>query len=704
MFTTQFTGSEKVQESASTLADLRFQKLFEDADAMSIQGYLCDGTVVYWNRASETIYGYSAEEAIGGNLLDLIIPTEMRALVEGAVRWMFETGQGIPPSRMALRHKDGRAVPVYSSHTVVSIDGQQPVLFCMDADMSALARAEDDLRIAATAFESQQGMTITNAKGEILQVNKAFTAITGYSAEEATGQNSRILKSERHDSAYYEAMYESLESSGTWAGEIWNRRKNGEIYPEWLNISAVKDEAGQTTHYVAIFSDLTERLHAQTHIDTLAFYDPLTQLPNRRLLLDRLAQVQHASTRHSRKNALLFVDLDNFKTLNDTLGHRQGDLLLMQVAQRLKACIREGDTVARLGSDEFVVMLENLSEDDIEASTQAETVADNVLKAFQPDFALDHGAHHATPSIGITLFGGDSPESSEQPLRHAELAMFQAKAAGRNTLRFFDARMQAEVSAHAALEADLREAVQQQQFLLHYQPQVVGAGRLTGAEALVRWQHPQRGLVSPGEFIPLAEETGLILPLGLWVLEAACTQLAQWATQPVFSHLTLAVNVSAKQFREDNFVPQLLALLESTGANPKRLKLELTESLLVSDVEGVITKMLALKACGVGFSLDDFGTGYSSLSYLKRLPLDQLKIDQGFVRNILTDTNDAAIAKMVVALADSMGLAVIAEGVETQAQKEFLARIGCHAYQGYFFSRPIPLADFERFAQQLRET
>ncbi len=699
MFTTPLNASGQVRESASKISDLRFQKLFEDADAMSIQGYLSDGTVVYWNRASETIYGYSPEEAIGGNLLDLIIPAEMRAPVEGAVRWMFETGQGIPPSRMTLKHKDGRGVPVYSSHTVVSIDGQPPVLFCMDADMSALARAEDDLRIAATAFESQQGMSITNAESVILRVNQAFTQITGYSAPEAVGQHTRLLASGRHDAAFFDAMRGDLARQGSWQGEIWNRRKDGEVYPEWLTVSAVKDANGRTTHYVSIFSDISSRKVAEDQIKTLAFYDPLTRLPNRRLLLDRLAQAQVTCTRRAGHGALLFVDLDNFKILNDTLGYVQGDLLLEHVASRLTGCVREGDTVARLGGDEFVVMLEDLDKNELDAANDAKGVGEKIRRALSQIYTLGLFEHHSTPSIGIALFSAEQPETTDEPLKRAELAMYQAKSAGRNTLRFFDPQMQVEVSQRAGLENDLREALHQNQLLLYYQAQVVGNGRLTGAEALVRWQHPQRGLVSPGEFIPLAEETGLILPLGQWVLDTACTQLAQWAMQPMFSDLTLAVNVSAKQFREEDFVPQLLALLTRTGANPKRLKLELTESLLVSDVEGVIKKMAALKANGVGFSLDDFGTGYSSLSYLKRLPLDQLKIDQGFVRSILTDPNDVAIAKMVVALADSMGLAVIAEGVETQAQKDFLAHIGCHAYQGYFFSRPIPLADFETFAR-----
>ena len=637
------------------------------------------------------IEAQALEQVAGRPVLDLIAPhyrsefkqMHERVLAGEAVELTFEV-QGLKGRRRWL---ETHAVPLEHDGEIVQL--------AITRDITERKQAEEALRIAATAFESQQGMAITDAQRVILRVNKAFTGITGYSAEEAIGKTPRILASGRHDSAFYAAMTHALETSSTWQGEIWNRRKNGEIYPEWLTISAVQDSAGVTSHYVAIFNDVSERVDAQAQIDTLAFYDPLTQLPNRRLLLDRLDQALHVSRRHMRKNALLFVDLDNFKTLNDTLGHYQGDVLLVQVAQRLKICVREGDTLARLGSDEFVVMLEDLSEDVISAAAQAEAVAEKILNAFVAEFTLGSGAHHGTPSIGITLFGGEALENSEQPLKRAELAMFQAKAAGRNTYRFFETRMQAEVSRQAALEADLRDAVTRQQFLLHYQPQVVGTGRVTGVEALVRWQHPQRGMVSPAEFIPLAEENGLILRIGQWVLETACVQLAEWATQPERAHLTIAVNVSARQFKQSDFVESVLATLARAGANPKRLKLELTESMLVDDVEGIIVKMGALKAHGVRFSLDDFGTGYSSLAYLKRLPLDQLKIDQGFIRNIVTDPNEASIAKMVVALAESMGLSVIAEGVELQAQADFLAHLGCHAYQGYLFSKPLPLDALE---------
>ncbi len=433
-------------------------------------------------------------------------------------------------------------------------------------------------------------------------------------------------------------------------------------------------------------------------INNLAFFDPLTQLPNRRMLLDRLAQSIASSTRSGHFCALLFIDLDDFKTLNDTLGHLQGDLLLQQVAQRLPSCVRDDDTVARLGGDEFVVLLEDLSESELLAASQAQGVAEKILAALSQPYPLSSQSHRSTPSIGVTLFTGQS-ERIDDLLKRAELAMYQAKAAGRNTVRFFDPKMQSDVTARAALEADLHQAVLEHQFLLHYQPQVKADGQITGVEALVRWQHPQRGLVPPAEFIGLAEESGLILPLGDWVLEAACAQLVLWAAQPAMAHLTMAVNVSARQFHQADYVAQVLAALARTGANPQRLKLELTESLLVTHIEDVIGKMHALRETGIGFSLDDFGTGYSSLSYLKRLPLDQLKIDQGFVRDILSDTNDAAIAKMVVVLAEAMGLAVIAEGVETEGQRNLLAEQGCHAYQGYLFSRPLPLEAFEDFAR-----
>ncbi|MDO8448532.1 MAG: EAL domain-containing protein [Rhodoferax sp.] len=472
-----------------------------------------------------------------------------------------------------------------------------------------------------------------------------------------------------------------------------------ELILAWNN-TLLRNESGAVVGTLSSAEDITERKQAEEKINELAFFDPLTGLPNRTLLLDRLRQAVTSSSRNGSYGALLLIDLDRFKMLNDTLGRDMGDLLLKQVAQRLITCVRTEDTVARLGGDEFVVMLASLGRSERDAATQAEAVGEKILATFNQIYPLKDVAYRITPSVGVTLFSGQ-PIEIEVLLKQADLAMYRSKDAGRNALRFFDPDMETVVVERAALEKDLREAVHAQQFLLHYQAQVVGDSRLTGAEVLLRWQHPQRGMVSPADFIPLAEETGLILPLGHWVLETACTQLAVWATQPEMAHLTVAVNVSAHQFRQADFVELVLTVLHKTGANPQRLKLELTESLLVSNVEEIIEKMFALKAKGVGFSLDDFGTGYSSLSYLKRLPLDQLKIDQSFVRDVLSDPNDAAIAKTIIALAQSLGLGVIAEGVESAAQRDFLASSGCHAYQGYFFSRPLPIEGFEAFAQRV---
>lgn len=465
----------------------------------------------------------------------------------------------------------------------------------------------------------------------------------------------------------------------------------------WLSTRLpLRGDDGQIYALCGISTDISARKIAEDEIRRLAFFDPLTQLPNRRLLHDRIEQALAASLRHQHQGALLYIDLDHFKNLNDTLGHDIGDQLLRQVGARLCACVRDEDTVARLGGDEFVVMLTALDADPQSAANQAETVADKILASFAPPFDLAGRPYRCTASVGIALFA-DRQSGIDDLLKRADLSMYQAKAGGRNTLRFFNPEMQTSIDARVALERDLGEAIEHGQLELHYQPQMAQGDRLTGAEALLRWRHPQRGLVPPGEFIALAEESGLILALGRWVLHTACAQLARWADDAATAPLTIAVNVSARQFHQRDFVAEVLAALDASGADPARLKLELTESLLVVNVEDVIAKMGALKARGVGFSLDDFGTGYSSLSCLKRLPLDQLKIDQGFVRDILSDPNDAAIARMVVALADSLGLEVIAEGVETRQQLDYLAAHGCHAYQGYYFSRPLPLADFEDY-------
>jgi diguanylate cyclase (GGDEF)-like protein len=452
---------------------------------------------------------------------------------------------------------------------------------------------------------------------------------------------------------------------------------------------------GELSGYVCSTTDITPSKAAEKEIQQLAFYDSLTGLPNRRLLLDRLKQVMTAASRTAHGGALLFLDLDNFKMLNDTAGHDKGDLLLKQVAQRLKGSVREGDTVARLGGDEFVAVLENLSVNPREAARQAESVGEKVLLNLSQSYLLDGLEHYSTPSIGITMFDRKH-DSIDELMKRADMAMYQAKAAGRNTLRFFDPEMQAAVAARNALEADMRLGLLDKQFILNYQPQLDAQGVITGAEAFIRWQHPKQGLVSPAAFIPLAEETGLILPLGAWVLETACRQLSLWGKTPKTRHLTLAVKVSAQQFRQHDFTSQVLDVLKATGACAAKLKLELNESLLIADVEDIIAKTTILSERGIGISLDDLGTGYSSLSHLKRLSLDQLRIDQSFVRGLLTNSNDAAVTKSIFALAQSLGLRVSAEGIETKEQRDVLAAHGCHAYQGYFFSQPLQVSDFEK--------
>jgi len=468
------------------------------------------------------------------------------------------------------------------------------------------------------------------------------------------------------------------------------RKGNGEIF--WVLQSASVIEIQGDSCLIGVFRDISDAKAAAVEIRDLAFYDPLTHLPNRRLLMDRLRQTLIAGTRSNRKKALLLVGLDNFKTLNDALGHQTGDLLLQEVVRRLISCVRETDTVARLGGDEFVIMLEDLSETPENAAAQSKTVGEKILAAVAKPFLLDGHNCLSTSSIGITVFG-NVREGAHQVLQQADIAMHKAKAAGRNTICFFAPALQTAVNARAQLENDIRQAIETGQFELYYQPQVE-RGRLIGAEALLRWNHPMRGLLAPGEFIALAESTGLILPLGDWVLETACRQLAAWANRSETAEISVAVNISSLQLRQPNFVETVLAVLDRTGANPHNLDLELTESMLVENVEDVIGKMTKLKSYGVRFSVDDFGTGYSSLAYLKRLPLDELKIDRSFVRDVLVDACSGTIAQTIISLSRAMGLAVIAEGVETEEQRDFLAHLGCDAFQGYLCSPPLPLENF----------
>lgn len=630
---------------------------------------------------------------INGTLADFI--GEMRALAVGDLDNAKAKADLVPLKVFSNDEVGDMAL----SYNKLQVQIGKAALALSDARKSMIKSREvmternNQLHIAAAIFESQEGMLVTDASNTILRVNPAFTKITSYTAAEAIGQNPRMLNSGQHDKAFFTAMWRSINSTGKWIGEIWNRHKNGEVYLECLIITAVKDLNGIVTNYVATFTDITERKQAEDEIAQLAYYDTLTQLPNRRLLLNRLKVALAFSERTGKDGAVLFLDLDHFKTLNDTLGHAIGDLLLQQVAARLSVAVRDTDTVARLGGDEYVVMLEDLSEQAVEAATQVEIVCEKIMSSINQPFYLDTHEYRCSSSIGVVFFKGHN-QSQEDILKHADIAMYQAKKAGRNTIRFFNPEMQDLINTRAAIERELWIALEQQQFQLYYQIQVDSAYHPLGAEVLIRWLHPERGLVHPLQFIPLAEETELILHLGKWVLETACAQLKAWQQDISTRHLTLSVNVSAKQFFQSDFVAQVQTIVQHYAINPMQLKLELTESLLLENIEETIITMNAFKEIGIRLSLDDFGTGYSSLQYLKRLPLYQLKIDQSFVRDIPTDNGDKVIVRTIIAMAYSMDLEVIAEGVETDEQLSFLINYGCKHFQGYFFGKPVPIELF----------
>lgn len=561
----------------------------------------------------------------------------------------------------------------------------------------ACQTAEEAVIWSQRALFNQIGAAIlvTDMRQRILRVNDAFHRLTGYALEEVIGQTPKILASGRQAPAFYVAMWKALKRDGHWEGEIWNRRKCGEIYPEWLVINVLRDAAGEPSGYVATFSDISKLKHAESEIQHLAFYDPLTALPNRRLLLDRLEQARMSGKRKAEHAALLIIDIDNFKILNDTLGHDIGDHLLIEIACRLKLCIRECDTAARQGGDEFAVMLDALDPHPRAAAVSAEAVAEKIREELARPVMLAQGhEHYCTASIGVSLFRGQD-KSVDTLLKQADIALYKAKEAGRNATRFFDQAMQTTLDQRARLESGLRHALVRDEFVLYAQAQVDAAQGVVGAELLLRWQPAGQPMVQPNDFIPLAEESGLIVPIGLWVINSACAMLRNWEGDPSRRDLYLSVNVSARQFRQPDFVDQVSAALARHGANPRRLKLELTESLLLDKVEEVVFKMRALRMLGVCFSLDDFGTGYASLAYLKRFPFEQLKVDRSFIRDITSDPDDAAIVRAIIAMGNSLRLSVVAEGVEDEAQHAYLVEHGCTLFQGYMFGRPVPLPVFE---------
>jgi len=691
------TGRKEIEQ----LAQINERKFRGTIDVSPVPEALYDeqGNITFLNPAFTQTYGYTLQD----------IPTLAdwwpRAYPDPVYRqrvmdaWQARVDQAarantpFEPLEIGIRCKDGTVRTVMASATSIGtgLSGEHLVVLY---DITERISAEAQLRIAAIAFETHEAIMITGPDERIIRVNKAFETTTGYSADEVIGHTPHMLSSGKHDQAFYETMWQQIAGTGHWEGEIWDRRKNGEIYPKWLTVTTVRDQAGEVSHYVGISSDISQRKLAEEEIYSLAYYDTLTKLPNRRLLQDRFNLALAASERSGIYGVVLFLDLDKFKTLNDTLGHGFGDLLLIEVAARIKSCVREIDTVARMGGDEFVVLIEDVSADAEEASQKAAHIAEKIRSALVQPYFLEGQEQHSSPSIGVCLYRGRA-ESVDSLLKHADMAMYQAKASGRNTVCFFDPVMQKAVEGRVALEADLRRAVSLQQLHLYYQIQLDNEHRPLGAEALLRWVHPARGMVSPAQFIPIAEETLLIIEIGQWVLETACRQLKLWEQHARTRDLTLAINVSAQQFATHDFVAQVTAMLRKHRVDPSRLKLELTESVVLEDVRGTVEIMHALKGLGVGLSMDDFGTGYSSLSNLKLLPLDQLKIDQSFVRDITTDPNDAVMVQTIIGLARNFRLNVIAEGVETESQLEFLKINGCMAYQGYLFSKPVPVGEFE---------
>ena len=663
------------------------------------------GKVIYWNPRAELIFGYSAPYAQGKSILELVVEPREHSAIEGRLKQFISNDiKSIKADRfeMLAVRVDGQRIPVEVAVIALKRYGEY-VFTGFVRDLTERGKYIEELRVSAITFNSQEGIVIADGEANILRVNKAFVDITGYSAEEVVGRSPQLLHSDQHDKEFYASICKFVEESDGWEGEVWGRRKNGDAVPLHLTVTAIRDRAGagnmcagenKATNYVLAFSDITRNKKDADEIYNLAFFDPLTGLPNRRLLMDRLSQAVATSGRTGQKAALLFLDLDNFKSLNDTLGHDFGDLLLKQAAQRLKHSLRAEDTVARIGGDEFVIILQNLGDEGSDAPAQTEAVANKILSALNQPYSLHDHECFSSASVGATVFES-SVEEIDELLRQADIAMYQAKKSGRNMLRFFDPQMQENINQRANLENALHNAIEKNQFQLYYQLQVDNKNQPVGAEALIRWQHPVLGTVPPQDFIPLAEESGLIIPIGHWVIKTACEQIRCWQNNPLTADLTVAVNISPRQFYQPSFVDEVLDCLAETGIDSGALKFELTEGLILDNVDEAIAKMKELRRAGVLFSLDDFGTGYSSLAYLTKLPLSQLKIDQSFVRNIGINDTDSIIIKTIIGMSKSLGFEVVAEGVETQHQYAFLEALGCQLFQGYLFSRPLAVGEFE---------
>jgi len=649
--------------------------------------------VACWSDQEFRCLGYEPDACAPTyeNFMKAVHPADVRAVHKAMARAL----EG-PDAHYETVHRvvwpDGSERFLHQRAAVVrDADGRAARMIGTTLDVTEQVHAESRLRQAASVFSStEEGVVITDPAGVIIDVNPAFTEITGYSRAEAIGRNPRILRSDRQDAAFYAALWGSLNTAGRWQGEIWNRRKSGEIYPEWLTINAVRDSSGRLINYVAVFSDISGIKQSQAQLAHLAHHDPLTSLPNRLLFADRLGHALSRAERDGSQLAVLFIDLDRFKHINDSLGHLAGDGLLQEVARRLTAAVRREDTVARMGGDEFTLLLE-----DLRRPGDAAVLARKLLEALADPYSIAGKELYVTASVGISLYPRDGARADEL-VRNADAAMYQAKDDGRNGYHFYTPALTATALQRVHLEADLRRALSRGELTVHYQPQIdLGTGRLIGAEALVRWQHPEQGLVPPDRFIHLAEDTGLIIELGELVLRAACRQAVDWLAAGVPIE-RIAVNVSAQQVQRSDFVGTVRKALADTGLPPRHLELEVTESFIMGQAEAGIRILHELRGMGVRLAVDDFGTGYSSLGYLKRLPIDMLKIDRSFVTDLQGGGEDLAIAKAVIALGRTLGLKVIAEGVEHDLQAGLLRAEGCHYGQGFLFGRPVEGTDFAR--------
>ena len=689
-------SARKETEKALVRSEMKFRHLYENLRD-GLAAIDMDGKIIEFNSVFQEMLGYASDEILQRDLIDITPKKWMDVARDSIRRRVLQRGYS-DTYRMEYIRKDGSLLPVEQRvYLVRDEDGNSHAMWAVVRDITHRLRAEEQLRLAAGVFQaSTDGVIITDTKGTILNVNKTFTEITGYDRAEIKGRDPSTLNSGRHPDGFFKEMRQALIERGFWRGEIWNRRKNGEIFPTWETITAVRDDEGNITHFVAVFSDISSEKQTEERLHYLAHYDALTDLPNRVLFQDRLKRAVSLATRGNYQVGLMYVDLDGFKVINDSLGHQVGDLLLQNVAKRIGDCTRESDTLARLGGDEFAIILNDVTE-----AEGAAKVADRIFKRFSRPFDLGHQEVVVTTSIGIALFPDDA-DNTDNLLKHADTAMNNAKQEGKNTYRYFTSEMNHSALERLQLESKLRQAVELGQFILHYQPRIdLKTGCLNGMEALVRWLHPEDGLISPGRFVPIAEETGLIVPMGEWILMEACRQARKWIDAG-YAPLRVAVNLSGRQFRQPGLLELVESTLETTGLHPSHLELEITESMVMHDVEGVIQIMHRLKDMGIHLSIDDFGTGYSSLSYLQRFPIHTLKVDQSFVRNMMENRGDSDIVRAIISLGHSLNLNVLAEGVETEEQLAALCRLDCDEMQGFLYSRPLPPEEFEQLLRKGR--